>query len=853
MNKILSCVVAMLSVVTVSYAQTDTIDISGNNTSSSYVTYEKALTISATKTVDVLMARYAYFNSKISGNGTLRLHAGGERCYLGTAKGASYPDWTMFKGDVHIFPYKENSPSAGFYGVVMAHGGKTFSVEDVEGSLKGGKVNIMMQNNRVTLHEDAVLVCESGTRGFRFGELQTLPGSLVQGYIKKGSYNSYFLVGCLDTDAELAGKIAPPDYSDQHRVGLVKEGTGTYRLSGNENFISGALRILDGRVLVVNDRAVAEAKKLRGATGGMQDSANPVVFVFEKGVLGGTGNVGGTVDNYGVVEPGDDGVGSLCIRDFTAQSRAAHLYVRPASVLRFKVASANSHDQLMVGGDVRYYNICQDFSTSDKMPAVQVVLDEAADVKVGDEFVLMTAKGKSSMAGDWHFDLLTPGKYTWELVERESEEGFSWVLRLVSLEDEDPNTHPDDEDDDDQQGKMGAYYDDGIDDKTDMTSLREYAERNDKWIGTAISTWKSDITNENLPITRETGRQFSLLEPENEMKFDALQPSQGQFSFGAADNLVRFAERHEMVVRGHCLAWHSQLPQWVSSDGKKNDKNWTRAQALDILRNHINAVVGHFKGKVKAWDVVNECLDDDQVSVRANPDGYDLRTTVWTRAIGEDFIDSAFVYAHRADPEALLYLNDYGVEFQGKAKSMAFYNLALRLKKDGIPIHGVGLQCHLSIGEIDSVKLERTIRMFADAGLKCVITELDMGIPSTTTVNLEEQARCYRVVTDIVLNNDNCPYFIIWGVKDNDSWRDASYPLLYDAGLGKKPAFYAVRSALRHRALLREKDGVAQVRSEGNSLSEVTYDIYGRRMPDGHLLPPGIYVRGGRKMVVPRR
>ena len=105
-------------------------------------------------------------------------------------------------------------------------------------------------------------------------------------------------------------------------------------------------------------------------------------------------------------------------------------------------------------------------------------------------------------------------------------------------------------------------------------------------------------------------------------------------------------------------------------------------------------------------------------------------------AIGDDYIDSAFVYARQADPDAILYLNDYGVELQGKAKSMAFYNLAMRLKNDGIPIDGVGLQCHFSICEVDSVKLDNTIKRFEEAGLKCIITELDMGVPSTTEANL---------------------------------------------------------------------------------------------------------------------
>ena len=693
-------------------AQIDTIDISGNNTSSNYVTYEKALSIPASKTVEVLMSRYTYFNSNISGTGRLNLYAGGERCYLGTAKGASYPNWTSYRGDVHIYPYKVKSPSAGFFGIVMAHGGKTFTVEDVEGSLKSGKVNIMMENNRVTLHDGATLVCESGTRGFRFGELQTEVGSSIQGYMKSGSYNSYFLVGCLNTDATMDGKIAPPDYSDSHRVGLVKEGTGTYRITGNQNYISGALRIMNGKMIFMNDRDEAETKKLRGATGAMSNNAEAMAYVFEQGVLGGTGNVAGTVDNYGTIEPGDDHTGVLTLKNY-AVKKDAHLYVRPASVLRFKIASTTDYDQLDVDGTVKYYQIRQDFSTSELMPIIQVSLAENSELTVGDEFRLLSAKSKTSQAGEWHFDLQKPDHYTWELEEREEDGLYVLILRLVSLDDDQgggENDNPNDPSDD--ENRMGAFYDDGIADATDSTPLRLYADKNQKLIGTAISTWKNDITNASLPETKEVAAQFNLLVAENEMKFDALEPSRNQFNYWAADNLVSFAQRNQMKMRGHCLAWHSQLPEWVSSDGKKNDKNWSRAEALQILENHITQVMKHFKGKVKEWDVVNECLDDDQTSIRSNPDGYDLRTSVWTRALGEDFIDSAFVYAHRADPDALLYLNDYGVELQGKAKSMAFYNLAMRLKKSNIPIDGVGLQCHFSIGDVDSVKLENTIKKF---------------------------------------------------------------------------------------------------------------------------------------------
>jgi GH35 family endo-1,4-beta-xylanase len=268
------------------------------------------------------------------------------------------------------------------------------------------------------------------------------------------------------------------------------------------------------------------------------------------------------------------------------------------------------------------------------------------------------------------------------------------------------------------------------------------------------------------------------------------------------------------------------------------------------MKDHITTVMKHFKGNVVEWDVVNECLDDDQSIIRTNPEGYTLRQSVWQRAIGDDYIDSAFVYAHRADPTAVLYLNDYDVELQGKAKSVAFYNLAMRLRKNNIPIDGVGLQCHFSVGEVDSTKLESTIRRFGEANMKCIITELDMGTPGTSAKELEEQARQYRIITDIVLNNDNCPTFLIWGIKDNDSWRNAVNPLLYTAGLEKKPAWYAVRSALRHRAILKEA-GIRPVSPDRNSDASPLFDLNGRRIY-GIVPKPGLYIYDGKKYVVRR-
>lgn len=830
-------------------AQNQTIDISGNNTSNEYKSYDQAINISSTKTVEVKMARYCYFNSPVSGAGTLNLLAGGERCYLGTKSGASWPNWANFRGNLHIYPFKENSSSAGFYGVVMAHGGKSFSPENINDAIRSGKVNNSMEKCHTTLHAGAVICCEANTSGagFRIGELNTEAGSTIQGYMKKNTRAAYFLLGCMGTDATLAGTIAPPDYSDTHPVGIIKEGAGTYSITGNNNYLTGALRVLKGKVLVMNDTEEAKKKKLRGALGAKANESEAIAYVFEGGVLGGTGSIGGTVDNYGTIEPGDNAVGTLTLQNYASTSKKSHLYLRPASVLRFKIASASEYDQLQVNGNVKYYDMMQDFSTSDKMPLIQIVLDKDAGVKVGDEFRLLTAKSKATAAGDWHFELKQPERYTWDVTEKEEDGTYTVTLRLVSFKDPENTENPDNPDNPDNKTPMGPFYDDGIDDQTDQTTLREYAEQNGKFIGTAISTWKNDLTNASLAETKETGKQFNMLVAENEMKWDAMEPSRGEFNYWAADNLVNFAQNHQMKMRGHCLAWHSQLPQWVSSDGKKNDMNWTREEALQILKTHINNIVKHYKGKITEWDVVNECLSDDQTTVRTNPEAYDLRTSVWTRAIGESFIDSAFVYAHRADPDALLYLNDYDVELQGKAKSVAFYNLAMRLKNSGIPIHGVGLQCHFSVGDVDSLKLAKTIQRFADAGLKCIITELDMGIPSTTAENLEEQARNYRVITDIVLKNDNCPNLVIWGLKDNNSWREASSPLLYTASLGKKPAYYAVRSALRHRVIDKETDIQSAV--PATTPPHTAFDLGGRRLDARHLAP-GFYIIEGKTVFV---
>ena len=843
MKKYLITNLLLLTALTQAHAEDRTIDISGNNTDKDYKSYATPLTLDAGDVVNVKMARYCYFSSKITGSGTLNLYAGGERSYLGNSD-KKWNDWGDYTGDVHIYPFKENAPSAGMWAAVLAHGGKAFSPENIDLN----KVNRSLENNRVTLHEEATLCTDANTAGsgFRIGELNTEEGSTLQGYMKNGRA-AYYMLGLTNTDMTLAGKIAPSGYRDDTALGIIKEGTGTMTITGNDNYLSGALRVMNGRVLIMNDRDAAAADNLRGALGHKPNPQEAIAFVFGKGVLGGNGHIGGTVDNYGTIDPGADSIDTLLVQNL-AEWKAANLFVHPRSVIRADVVSPSRHDQLYVEGELIFNHMTEDFMTSDKNPVMEINVADDADLKLGDEMIVLVARGL--MFENWDFDIRA-NKYTWEIEKRKSfldPEHLLYVVRLVSLDNMADLDTPDNPDNpDNPESTMGAYYNDpGVDEMADKKSLKYYAKQLGKSIGTAISLYKNDLTNSTLPETEAVGFQFNMLVAENDMKPEAFGGKDGKFNFvNDAEKIVKFAKNKNMVMRGHCLVWNQQSPTWISSDGgKTNDQNWTRQQALDIMKNHITNVVQHFKGKVREWDVVNECLDDNQSSVRTNPDGYDLRTnSVWQQAIGADYVDSAFVYAHQADPDAELYLNDYGVEFQGKAKTVAFYNLAVRLKNAGIPIDGVGLQCHFSIGDVDSLRLDQTVSRFEEAGLKCIITELDMGIPDTSAESLEEQARSYRVITDIMLNHDNCPSMVIWGLKDNNSWRETSNPLLFTAQLEKKPAYYAVRSALRHRTLT--ETGIRTVRQAKPTDGKI-YNLAGQEVGGDY---QGIVIIDGRKVM----
>lgn len=273
----------------------------------------------------------------------------------------------------------------------------------------------------------------------------------------------------------------------------------------------------------------------------------------------------------------------------------------------------------------------------------------------------------------------------------------------------------------------------------------------------------------------------NIVVAENHMKFRYLQPERGVYRFAKADSLVEFAEANGMKVRGHTLLWHNENPAWLQ-DGKF-DKN----QLLSLLEDHIRTVMGRYKGRILEWDVVNETVK---------------HPSFWTRKVGQEAVDSAFVYAHRADPAALLFYNDYDAE-NNSGKGDEVFEYVLERRARGIPIHGVGLQGHFMLGRIDSASIDRNVKRLAAAGLRVSFTEVDvrMSLPADSA-KLKQQARDYATVLGICLDNSNCRTFLTWGVHDGQSWIPQAHPgrgaaLPYDSAFAPKPAYFALKKALQ--------------------------------------------------------
>lgn len=345
-----------------------------------------------------------------------------------------------------------------------------------------------------------------------------------------------------------------------------------------------------------------------------------------------------------------------------------------------------------------------------------------------------------------------------------------------------------------------------------QTTLKD-AYKNHFLIGAALNSNQFNERDKNG--AELTKKHFNSITAENVMKWERIHPAKDKYDFAEADKFVEFGVKNNMVIIGHTLVWHNQTPKWVFEDEKGQPVS--RDELLNRMKDHIQTVVGRYKGKIKGWDVVNEALNEDGT----------LRQSNWLKIIGEDYLAKAFQFAHEADPDAELYYNDYSLENEGKGKGAI--NLVKKLQAQKVRVTGIGTQGHWNLEYPTKEQLEKTLTEFSKVG-KVMVTELDVDVlPSpygysgaeiTTNFELQEKLNPYKKglpddvqkkltarygeLFKILLKYKNINRVTFWGVTDGDSWKNGfpvrgrtNYPLLFDREWKPKPAFDAVIMAAK--------------------------------------------------------
>jgi endo-1,4-beta-xylanase len=336
----------------------------------------------------------------------------------------------------------------------------------------------------------------------------------------------------------------------------------------------------------------------------------------------------------------------------------------------------------------------------------------------------------------------------------------------------------------------------GLGTGTPEPTLRQAAQASGMLIGAAVRP--AQLSEAAYAST--LAREFNMVEPEDALKWEVVHPEPQTFDFSQADQLVDFATRHGMKVRGHTLVWHQQNPKWLTQ-GK-----YTSSELAEILERHIKTVVGHYRGKIFAWDVVNEASDE------LHPG--QLRSTIWRdqpgiglAANGYAYMERCFRWAHEADPQALLFYNEGAETEVVNPKSDAIYAMVRDFRQRGVPIDGVGLQMHISDLHADVASISANIKRFTALGVQVHITEMDVALPVDAEGNaraedLQTQADIYRQIATACVSHPGCTAIQTWGFTDKYSWigshsrhtQGAALP--FDRNYRAKPATEALRNAL---------------------------------------------------------
>jgi endo-1,4-beta-xylanase len=320
-------------------------------------------------------------------------------------------------------------------------------------------------------------------------------------------------------------------------------------------------------------------------------------------------------------------------------------------------------------------------------------------------------------------------------------------------------------------------------------TLRETAQARGIHVGTASAA----AFLREADYARVLAREYDQVEPENDLKFGPVHPRPDTFAWQRADALAGFAQSHGMRMRGHTLVWHNQNPDWLTKG------SFTSQQLAEILKHHIDSVVGHFAGKIFGWDVVNEAF---------NAEG-SLRSTLWLDQpgigmSGTGYIEQALKWARAADPNATLFYNDYDNEAVN-AKSNAIFAMVKDFRQRGVPIDGVGLQMHIT-PKTDLKTFEENLKRFGELGVIVEITELDVRVPVDASgvasdAQLAAQAATYGRVVASCVKSPACKAIQTWGFTDKHSWIPAFFKgtgaaLPFDQAYRPKPAYGAIQKAL---------------------------------------------------------
>ncbi|MFN8077188.1 MAG: endo-1,4-beta-xylanase [Kineosporiaceae bacterium] len=301
------------------------------------------------------------------------------------------------------------------------------------------------------------------------------------------------------------------------------------------------------------------------------------------------------------------------------------------------------------------------------------------------------------------------------------------------------------------------------------TTLAEAARQSGRYFGTAMTTGDTNDPSQEPTVRRE----FDMMTAVNEMKPDATEPNAGQFDFSRGDQVYNWAVARGMRVRGHTLAWHAQQPRWWGG--------LSGTSLRQAMISHINGVMAHYKGKLYAWDVVNEAYSDSGGGRRASN----------LQATGNDWIEVAFRTAREADPSVKLCYNDYNTDDWNSPKTQGVYSMVKDFKARGVPIDCVGFQTHFTGGSSLPSTFQTTLSSFAALGVDVQLTEVDVTNASPTQ---------YAGLTQACMNVPRCAGITLWGFRDSNSWRGSERPLPFDGNNAKKPAYFSILDALNNAA-----------------------------------------------------